>query len=117
MPKNEPLDAQLYAKVKKMADEKYAKPSAYKSGWIVKKYKEMGGKYSGVKTEDGLTAWYKEDWADVGGKEYPVYRPTKRVNANTPLTLFEIDPTQLKKQINLKQKIKGEHNLPPFLHR
>jgi hypothetical protein len=117
MPKNEPLNKALYEKVKAMADEKYEKPSAYKSGWIVKKYKELGGEYSGVKTKEGLTAWYKEDWQDVGGKDYPVYRPTKRVNKKTPLTPNEIDPSQLKKQISLKQKIKGEMNLPPFISR
>jgi hypothetical protein len=117
MPKNIPLNKALYAKVKKMADEKYDKPSAYKSGWMVKKYKELGGTYSGVKTKEGLTAWYNEKWTDVGHEPYPVYRPTERVNAKTPLTLFEIDPTQLKKQIKLKQKIKGEHNLPPFERR
>jgi hypothetical protein len=28
-----------------MADKIYEKSSAYKSGYIVKKYKEMGGRY------------------------------------------------------------------------
>jgi hypothetical protein len=32
-----------------MADKIYSKPSAYKSGYIVKKYKELGGTYSGDK--------------------------------------------------------------------
>jgi len=32
----------IYKKAKEIADEKYSKPSAYKSGVIVKKYKEMG---------------------------------------------------------------------------
>ena len=41
---NKPVDAELYARVKQMADAKYTKPSAYKSGWIVKTYKELGGK-------------------------------------------------------------------------
>lgn len=117
MPKNEPLDHNLYERVKRMADDKYEKPSAYKSGWIVKKYKELGGEYSGTKTKGGLTSWYKEDWQDVGGKDYPVYRPTIRVNRKTPLTLFEVDPANLKKQISLKQKIKGDKNLPPFVGR
>jgi hypothetical protein len=44
-----------------------------------------------------------------------VYRPTKRVNKNTPLTIDEIDPANLKEQIALKQLIKGKKNLPPFL--
>jgi hypothetical protein len=117
MPKNEPLNKALYEKVKAMADEKYEKPSAYKSGWIVKKYKELGGEYSGTKTKEGLTAWYKEDWQDVGNKDYPVLRPSKRVSKKTPLTASEIDPSNLKKQVALKQKIKGEKNLPPFISR
>jgi hypothetical protein len=117
MPKNEPLDKELYEKVKKMADSIYKKPSAYKSGYITKTYKFYGGKYSGKKTNEGLSAWYKEKWQDVGGKDYPVYRPTKRVNKNTPLTPKEIDPENLKEQIKLKQKIKGKKNLPPFISR
>ena len=108
------MDAELYAKVKRMADEKYAKPSAYKSGWIVKTYKEMGGKYTGKKTQEGLTQWYKEDWKDVGNQSYPVYRPTKIINKNTPLTADEVKPSILRQQILLKQKLRGRRNLPPF---
>lgn len=111
---NQPIDAKLYARVKQMADEKYTKPSAYKSGWIVKTYKKMGGKYTGSKTKEGLTRWYKEDWQDVGNQSYPVYRPTKIVNENTPLTLKELNPTHLRQQIILKQKLRGRKNLPPF---
>jgi hypothetical protein len=53
-------------------------------------------------------------WQDVGGLDYPVYRPTKRVSEKTPLTTSEINPSNLKKQISLKQEIKGEYNLPKF---
>jgi len=105
---------ELYEKAKKIADEKYKKPSAYKSGFIVKTYKEMGGTYSGKKTNKGIGRWFKEDWKDVGHQEYPVYRPTKRVSKDTPLTPQEIDPSHLKEQIALKQEIKGDSNLPPF---
>lgn len=111
-----PLDTALYERVKKEADEKFDKPSAYKSGWIVKTYKDRGGKYSGAKPTKGLTRWYKEDWMSVGKEgQYPTYRPTKRVNKDTPLTASEVDPQNLKDQIALKQKIKGDSNLPPFL--
>jgi len=106
-------DPVLYEHVKRMADAVYEKPSAYKSGWIVKKYKELGGRYSGKKTKEGLTRWYKEEWADVGGQDYPVYRPTKIVSAKTPLTVREIDSKNLKKQIKTKQKIKSK-TLPKF---
>lgn len=110
-----PDNPELYAKAKEIADKKYSKPSAYKSGFIVKKYKEMGGTYSGKKpSKKGIAGWFKEDWKDVAGLEYPVYRPTKRISKDTPLTPDEIDPKNLQKQIRLKQKIKGDSNLPAF---
>lgn len=104
----------LYEKAKKIADEKYKKNSAYKSGFIQKCYKDMGGTYTDDNNEKPLKRWFKEDWKDVGNKDYPVYRPTKRINKKTPLTIDEIDPQNLKSQIELKQKIKGNKNLPPF---
>jgi hypothetical protein len=111
---NKPLDEKLYQQVKKMADIIFVKPSAYKSGWIVKTYKKQGGEYSGSKTKEGLTAWFKAKWRDIGDKNYPVYRPTVRVNKRTPLTVSEIDPKNLQEQIKLKQKLRGRQNLPPF---
>lgn len=104
----------LYKKAKKIVYKQYPKHSAYRSGQLVKLYKEMGGTYSGKKENTGLTRWFKEEWKDVGSLEYPVYRPTKRVTKKTPLTLKEIKPSNLVKQIKLKQKIKGDKNLPPF---
>ena len=111
-----PDNPELYAKAKQLADKKYSKPSAYKSGFIVKKYKDMGGTYSGKKpSKEGIAGWFKENWENIAGEEdYPVYRPTKRVSKNTPLTPDEIAPENLRKQIQLKQKIKGNSNLPPF---
>jgi hypothetical protein len=104
---------ELYEKAKEVVYKQYPKHSAYRSGQLVKKYKEMGGTYSGKKPKGGLTSWFKEDWKSIGG-DYPTYRPTIRVNKDTPLTASEIDPKQAKKQIALKQKIKGDANLPPF---
>jgi hypothetical protein len=105
---------ELYQKAKSIADEKYSKPSAYKSGYIVKKYKELGGTYTDDKQPKNLANWFKADWKDIGGLNYPVYRPTKRINKNTPLTVSEIDPVNLIQQILLKQKLKGDKNLPAF---
>ena len=110
----EPKNKQLYSKVKAEADEVFKKPSAYKSGWIVREYKKRGGKYLGSKKQDGLTRWFKEEWDDIGGKDYPAYRPTKRITKDTPLTASEIDPKQAREQIALKQVIKGDKNLPKF---
>jgi hypothetical protein len=109
-----PKDKILYEKVKQMANDIYKKSSAYKSGYIVKKYKELGGQYLDDDKEKNLKRWFKEKWIDIGNKEYPVYRPSIRINKQTPLTVKEIDKKQLKEQIKLKQKIKGKKNLPKF---
>lgn len=108
-------DPNLYKLAKDIADKKYKKSSAYKSGFIVKKYKEIGGTYSDDNKPKNLKNWFREEWKDIGNGIYPVYRPTKRVNKNTPLTINEIEPQNLKKQIALKQKLKGKKNLPPFV--
>jgi len=104
----------LYNQVKYLADKLYSKSSAYKSGFIVKKYKELGGTYTDDDEPKNLKRWFQEDWKDIGNKKYPVYRPTKKINKNTPLTPNEIEPTNLKKQIELKQIIMGDYNLPKF---
>lgn len=109
-----PKDPELYEAVKRFADRVYRKPSAYKSGFIVKKYKELGGTYEDDHKTRNLKRWFQEEWADVGHRSYPVYRPTRRVNRKTPLTASEIDEENLKAQIRLKQKLKGARNLPPF---
>ena len=109
-----PKDKVLYEKVKKIADEIYKKSSAYKSGYIVQEYKRRGGEYIDDKKPKELKRWFNEKWIDVGQQSYPVYRPTVRVNKQTPLTVKEINTNQLKEQIKLKQKIKGNKNLPPF---
>lgn len=105
----------LYNEVKAEANKVYSKPSAYKSGWIVKAYKQRGGTYKSDNSEKTLERWFKEKWGDIGGLDYPVYRPFKRINKYTPLTINEIDPEQAKDQIKLKQVIKGDANLPPFI--
>jgi hypothetical protein len=112
-----PKDKELYEKVKKEADKIYAKSSAYKSGYIVKKYKELGGEYIDDKNPKNLKRWFKEEWEDIGNSVYPVFRPTIKVSKDTPLTLEEIDPKNLKEQIRRKQVIKGEKNLPAFLEK
>jgi len=57
------LDPDIYQKAKQWADSVYPKPSAFKSGAIVKKYKELGGRYGGVqKNNTALKRWFKEKW-------------------------------------------------------
>jgi len=109
-----PNNIDLYNEVKEHANDIYKKPSAYKSGFIIKEYKRLGGTFKNDNTEKPLKRWYLEKWKDIADLDYPVYRPTKRINSKTPLTVNEIDKNNLKKQILLKQVIKGEHNLPKF---
>ena len=109
------LDQRLYDRIKSEADQVFSKPSAYKSGWIVKHYKDAGGRYKDDHKPRNLKRWFEEKWGDIGDKDYPVYRPHVRINKHTPLTVNEIDPVQAKKQIALKQVIRGKRNLPRFL--
>lgn len=115
------LDQRLYDAVKRHADKVYDKPSAYKSGYIVRKYKDLGGRYSdsgedsSKKTLRPLEKWFKEDWKNVAKKgQYPVLRPSKRIDASTPLTISEVDPVDLRKQIKRKQVIRDKGNLSQF---
>jgi len=109
-----PTDMALYEKAKAIVYPRYDKPSAYRSGALQKEYKRLGGKYTDDKGGRPLQRWFKEGWKDVGGEDYPTYRPTKRVSKDTPLTESEVSPANLRKQTALKQKYRGEKNLPPF---
>ena len=91
------LDKDIYEKAKTIVYAQYRKASAYRSGTLVRKYKDLGGRYSNEinKIKASLTRWFKEKWTDVNPMKnqtsYPVYRPTVRVNKKTPLTVEEID--------------------------
>ena len=113
---SEPLDQDLWEKIKNEIKSRTDKRwNAYYSGQLVKEYKKRGGKFKTVKKGiKPLKRWFDEKWTDIGGKKYPVYRPTKRINKDTPLLKSEIDPKNLRKQIILKQNIKGTSNLKPF---
>jgi hypothetical protein len=112
-------DKVIYEKAKKEVYAMYKKPSAYRSGMLVKRYKELGGTYSGEKTKKGLVRWFKEEWKDVNPNKtkssYPVFRPTKRITKETPLTASEIKKSNLVAQAKLKQIFKGDKNLKPFM--
>ena len=97
-----------YKKAYRDANKKYGKNSSiYKSAYIVKRYKELGGYFPKNKpsTKTGLQRWfYGEQWIRVvpyltkgeilpcgsnGGKVYAC-RPLKRANKNTPITIGEL---------------------------
>ena len=128
-------DKKLYSDIKKEADKLFSsKTGIYKSSWIVSQYIKRGGKYIGNKPKNtGLKRWYKEIWVDLSrpvvqddGKKigykncgrnsqkdpkYPLCRPSKRVNKNTPLTVSEIDTSRLDGMIKEKQIKKSKKNM------
>ena len=110
-----PKNKILYNLVKDEADRIYKTNGAYKSAYIVKRYKELGGDYEGKKSDnEGLSRWFKEKWENVNPEDgYPVYRPTNKITKDTPLTIDEIDKTNLINQIDRKQKITNQ-KLKPF---
>ena len=117
-----PANPELYEKVKKKIMKSYKKNSAFASGAIVKEYKQRGGRYIDDGKERNLERWFEENWIDVNpllgitdDDAYPVFRPTIKVNERTPTLAQEIPVERLKQQFKLKQKIKGEKNLPDFL--
>tara|TARA_B100001063_G_C16618174_1_gene479278 strand:- start:468 stop:899 length:432 start_codon:yes stop_codon:yes gene_type:complete len=98
------VNKKLYKKAKKIADVTYKRHSAYKSMYIQKVYKEMGGTYKNNKPSGGVSRWNKEKWIQVlpylikgeiipcgsSNKQNKVCRPLKRVNSSTPITLPEL---------------------------
>ena len=96
-----PRNAALYDKVKKFIYKKYPKHSAYRSGLLVKKYKQLGGTYIG-KRKGTLARWFKEDWkSDTGHYGYTskssVYRPTRRISKKTPVTFSELTQKEIRR--------------------
>ena len=100
---SEPKNKKLYEKVKDEIYKKYPKHSAYRSGLLVKEYKARGGEYKGKKQSDkGLSAWYREKWSNQRGEtgykyKSDVYRPTKRINKNTPVTFDELSKKEIER--------------------
>lgn len=112
-----PKDLSLYEKIKKEIYTKYPKHSAYRSGLLVKKYKEEYQKkhknnnaYIGEKKKDsGLNRWFEEVWLnqrnEIGYKKKgDVYRPTVKVSSKTPTTFQELRPSQIKKAMKEKKE-------------
>ena len=116
-----PRDIILYNKIKKELSEKY-KHSAYRSGLIVKKYKEEYVKkynrddaYIGDKPKlSNLQRWFMEDWKNQRGEtgykyKNDIYRPTIKINNNTPTTFNELTKDQIikaKKEKATKGRVK-----------
>jgi hypothetical protein len=101
-----PLDIKLYKKAVTCVNKIFGTTtSAYRSMTIVKKYKELGGKYAKEITTElqGTTRWIKERWINVtdyikhdklttcgdDNRRKHACRPYIRVNKKTPITIDE----------------------------
>jgi hypothetical protein len=131
------IDKKLYKKVKRRADAKFeASISAYKSSWIVREYKRLGGKFNSKKSSStGLKRWYREKWIDLNrpirnseGKiigykscgrsssksrrdKYPLCRPSKRINKMTPRTYKSISKKSIKQAKKQKSIVKSSGHI------
>ena len=111
----QPTDDKLYEKIKNELFKKY-KPSAYRSGLLVQRYKEEYVKkhknnnyYRGNKATSNLKRWFDEKWTNQRGEigyknKSDVYRPTIRINDKTPTTFNELTKNQIIKAKKEKEK-------------
>tara|TARA_Y100001973_G_C5166266_1_gene316329 strand:+ start:334 stop:741 length:408 start_codon:yes stop_codon:yes gene_type:complete len=121
------LDKKKYNKAKKIADDTHKKNSAYKSLFLLKTYKDLGGKIN-QKSEkkSGTTVWLKEKWKNLSGvvagktklkdapacgnrdknqgKNKTICRPTVKVNKETVKLAQNYSKEQLKKAQKIKNK-------------
>jgi hypothetical protein len=110
-----PKDQILYEKIKQNIHSKY-KPSAYRSGLLVQEYKREYLKkyknddaYIGNRQESNLKKWFDEEWKNQRGKvgyekTGDIYRPTKKINEDTPITFNELSKQQIEKAKKEKAK-------------
>ena len=107
----EPKDKNLYDKIKQIVYKDIPKHSAYRSGIVVKKYKESFKKkhgknkspYTGSYTKKkGLRRWFDEKWVNQRGEvgykhKHDIYRPSKRITKKTPVTHKELTNKEIKR--------------------
>lgn len=95
-----PTNPKLYEQAKRSVG---GKNSAYRNLQIAKLYKKMGGKYKGHKNKDkGLLRWVREKWTNQRGgigykKKGDIYRPSVRINKNTPKTWKQLKPSTIQR--------------------
>ena len=119
---SKPTDINLYNQIKEKVFKEIPKHSAYRSGILVRRYKEAffkkhgnNNSYRGNKKEnEGLSRWFKEDWKNQRGqsgyqKKGDIYSPTKRITNKTPKTFSELSKTR-KIRARRKKYRKGRVN-------
>ena len=123
-----PLDAKLYARIVREAKTRFdVWPSAYASGWVVRRYKALGGRYEGNKEDKApLDRWFREEWVNVcelprivpcgrpkaNTGDYPYCRPRKRVSPATPKTAGELSASELAARCARKRQDPSKKILP-----
>lgn len=115
-----------YKKAYNQADKLYGTNSSiYRSAYIVKKYKELGGKFKGAPptASKGLKRWIeREQWIHVipylsrgeivpcgSSNKIEPCRPLKRANSGTPITIGELVELHGKKNLMAAAKQKLEN--------
>lgn len=98
-----PKNCKLYEQARK----KFAhmKHSAYKSGHVIQEYKRLGGtfkKHTKHEKPGKLSRWFKEKWRNQRGKvgyqkRGDLYRPTRRISKETPVTWNELSKKEIQK--------------------
>lgn len=109
-----PKNLVLYEKVKRAVYKMYPEHSAYRSGRLVKQYKQLGGTYTGGTRKGPLARWFKEDWKSNTGhygytSKSSVYRPTKRISKKTPRTFSELTRKEIARA--KRQKYRTGHSV------
>lgn len=109
-----PRDDKLYNDIKVKASLIYDKPSAYKSGYITREYKKQfkklyPDKEPYISSEGNLDRWFAEDWKNQRGevgydKPGDIYRPTYRINKDTPTTWNELTKQDIKNAMKEKKQ-------------
>jgi hypothetical protein len=118
----EPIDQELYNKIKNEIYKLYPVHSLFRSALLVKEYKKRGGKYypekeKVSKPKMNIKTWFKQNWLSVNDyyhnkkkvpcgssdtqtkfNEYPLCRPEAIIKKLTNI--------QMKKLINQKNKLK-----------
>ena len=110
-----PTDPALYQRVKAQIYRRHPMHSAYRSGMVVKSYKQAfskrhgpsrspyrGGRGSRGSRSGSLSRWFQEKWVNQRGEvgykyKSDIYRPSVRVNRHTPKTYRELSPSALKR--------------------
>lgn len=125
MPK--PTDQLLYDRIKQKVYNDIPNHSAYRSGIVVKKYKDAYTKkygrhrspYNGHKTKKrGLLRWFAEKWVNQRGEvgykhKNDIYRPSIRATKRTPLTHGELTNKEIERARRTKARKGRVHRFRP----